>query len=371
MTKWQSRRGSLAVFAIWILVLFSLLAVSIGYRQRLEAKAMLYQKNNLKNLWHAVGLTHIVQYLIENDTEDGIDHLGKVIFGIGSIQDQLPWLEEVRIRVTDEERKLNVNTASKEQLEFLFKTLKSEIDLDLNPEDLAEEIIDYRTKGVKTEGLSQNVRQQSFSTMGALLTLKELSTQDYLILRDYMTVYGQAGVTAGLRVNVNTASKHVLRTVVESLPGDERDEELVLDRFFEYREKELDPEEEEERNYFIDNELDPYRLAELLELPSTVTMVSLLTLLRPLLTTDSAFYTIEVQSTNAFSKTGRRRITIGPAQGQGQVNAANPGIAQLNNLGIVNFAERDRSELLEDTFTASNLTNVVQQGIVVLEWYED
>lgn len=111
----------------------------------------------------------------------------------------------------DEERKLNINKASKETLENFFNQMNIE-----EAKSLASSIIDWRDIDYEADsGGAENAyynnlenpysaRNGPFKSVYELLPVKGMSKNFFDIIKDYITVFGDG------KVNINTAQKEVL-----------------------------------------------------------------------------------------------------------------------------------------------------------------
>jgi general secretion pathway protein K len=121
---------------------------------------------------------------------------------------------KTRYGVMDEERKINVNKASFDELSRLFQSALGYSEE--RSRDFAAAIIDWREFGkVKIEGLSETVRydnlehpydpkESPFEVLDELLLVKNIDGDLYNNLINYVTIYGDG------QVNINTASGPVL-----------------------------------------------------------------------------------------------------------------------------------------------------------------
>lgn len=114
----------------------------------------------------------------------------------------------------DEERKLNINAASREELQRLFMHAAG-----LNQEgalDLANAIIDWRTvldqeiAGFYSDEYYSNLnfpyepKKKDFEFLEEVVLVKGMNPEIFIRVKDFLTVYGDG------RVNINTAPKPVL-----------------------------------------------------------------------------------------------------------------------------------------------------------------
>jgi len=147
--------------------------------------------------------------------------LGRGVFMLKyKYMDNITDRKAFRFGVVDEERKINVNYADKDILERLFaKTAGLD---DIAASQLADSVIDWRdpddvfgsggygsteTANYAESGYEYTPRNRCFSTLEELLLVDGMSSEIFLEVRDYITVF-----TNG-RININTASIPVLASL--------------------------------------------------------------------------------------------------------------------------------------------------------------
>jgi type II secretory pathway component PulK len=116
----------------------------------------------------------------------------------------------------DEERKININTASQTVLRRFFRIV---IGLDdMEAQELAASIIDWRDKdaqlsiplGSAEDSYYRNLaspykcKDSNFETLDEIILVKGVTRDIFEKIKDYLTVYGDG------KININTASRAVL-----------------------------------------------------------------------------------------------------------------------------------------------------------------
>lgn len=159
----MNKRGQVIIIILWILVILTVLAVTIGHRVSLALRLSRYQRDSLKAYSLAKGGINLAIAVLEEDgkkdtqgapgydapDEPWADNEQKFKnISLGSDKDEFATVyyvdkaggrEEIKYGVTDEERKININTADKD----LLKALLGECGV-ANPEDLAKNILFWR-----------------------------------------------------------------------------------------------------------------------------------------------------------------------------------------------------------------------------------
>lgn len=188
------------MISLWVAVILSMMAVGLGHRLSMALRLSGYQKDKLKSLYQAKsGLTLAISGLESDDPS------------YDALTDS--WAQEDEegfIKVVDEERKININTASKELLTALLEEYSfSDIEARVNNiliwrGDIPDEAKIY-------EGLGYSSKGAVFTNCQELLLVKDFQLQDYQLLKDTITVY------PGDKVNINTAAEDVLTILANSV----------------------------------------------------------------------------------------------------------------------------------------------------------
>jgi general secretion pathway protein K len=296
------------VFAIWVLGILTILAVSVaaGIRQKIFLVARLDQRSRMTYLLEAAvkkaaGYIHqqmeessfaftpaVKVNLLNNSDELSSIKLGMDQAGVGYIAVDGDG-KSVRWGVVDEESKLNLNKTDQLTLTNLLINVLSLKDEDAA--NLAQAILDWRQYGESeingyfSEDYYSNLqypypkKSADYETLDELLLVKGMNKQIYDKLINFVTIYGDGAV------NINTASREVLEAL--GLP------DALVDKILTVRRGKDNIEATPDDVVFLRsfeiaadvNAVIPLVLAE----ASAIDALNI----RGLLTTNSFFYTIE------------------------------------------------------------------------------
>ena len=214
-------RGAILIISLWILAILTVLAVGFAYRMSIELKLTGYQIAKLKAFYLAkAGITTAISILEENQPMEFSAHnqswsnspgtfddisMGEGAFSVSYWVDKQN-SEKRSYGSTDEERKLNINHATREMLESL-PGITAEV---------AASIIDWRDKdsNVQPNGAENSYYQSlphpyscknaDFELVEELLWVKGMTPSLLDRIREWVTVYG-----AG-RININSCDQEIL-----------------------------------------------------------------------------------------------------------------------------------------------------------------
>lgn len=313
-------RGSILIASLWLLMIFVLLVVSLGYRNGLESKVALREKEYFLSEQLLQSGINLFQYILERDKEPTVDSKHDEWYNPNSILSDLWESANISLEVQDAESKMNINAASDKQLELLFEAIEeSGIPLYSDSEDLVLQIIEWRGgETAKKEKRSfGEVKGSRFVSLYELFFLEDFDARDFDTLRDYLTVYGNEKLVS---INPNTVLLPVLKGVVFSLAGDERTKKKLYEALVDFRQahdstevSDTDDLKTDEALYFRDDELSPYQLLETLSISSDVLSVSLALQFVRQCTLDSRYFELTISvvpGSEAFERTAE--IMIGP-----------------------------------------------------------
>lgn len=210
------RKGSLLIFAIWVLVLFAVLSAAL-YRiisAQINVAKALEERLISQYLAKAAYAYAQRQILLDDTAYDSLCELGKeeeIELGQG----------KAVYRIADEQGKININAKSaakdgekKELLTKIFSRLPG-IEEGVDREDIGKAIVAYSTSTEK--------KDRYFQVKEEILLIEEITEEKFNRFKDYITVYGSG------EVNINTASEEVL-TILLGI-----DEEDDIDEIKDYR----------------------------------------------------------------------------------------------------------------------------------------
>jgi len=228
----QSPRGMVLYFALWVLGVLTILAVSVaaGIRQKIDLVARLDERSRMHYLLEAAvkkaaGYIHqemeVSSFVFTGSTKINLENnthemsaieLGHDKAGVGylSVDDNnsLHW------GVVDEESKINLNKTDEQTLTNLLIRVLSMKDEDAAKTAVA--LLDWRQNGESeingfySEDYYSNLqypypkKSADYETLDEILLVKGLTQETYDKLLSYITIWGDG------QVNINTASRDVL-----------------------------------------------------------------------------------------------------------------------------------------------------------------
>ena len=231
----NNKKGSILIFALWVLVFLTMFAVQIGLslRAKISLIARIEKRSQLHYLVQA-GVTKAISVLrkdlIRNNNSYTVD--SKMIrhnnineftpqeLGLGHFEvfykefNRLSSQEEIYFGFVDEERKLNINTADAIEIKRLIMYVLN-MD-DETAQEITEAIFDWREfgksqlTGFYSDDYYSNlqypypVKDFDFEVYEELMLVKGVTNEIYNRLLPFITVYGEG------QVNINTASLPVL-----------------------------------------------------------------------------------------------------------------------------------------------------------------
>lgn len=229
----RSRRGMVLVFALWVLGILTILAVSVaaGIRQKIFLVARLDERSRMTYLLEAAvkktaGYIHqqmevsdfqltpsVKMNLFNNTNELSSIALANDRAGVGYVMQD----GSLRWGVVDEESKINLNKTNQVTLMNLLTSVLSLKDEDASK--LAVSLLDWRqygegeVTGFFSDDYYSNLqypypkKSADYETLDEILLVKGMNKQMYERLINYVTIYGDGAV------NVNTASVEVLEAL--------------------------------------------------------------------------------------------------------------------------------------------------------------
>lgn len=196
----MNKKSQVVVVTLWILVVLTVLAVSIAHRVSLGLRLCRYQRDSVRALYLAkAGLSLAIRQLVNDNSPVSL------LEDISGVTRSL--------EITDEERKININTADSCVLDALFK------ECGLNNAEahaLAHDILIYR--GV--EPMDESANNSGYFFKGANFTsieeffllkgVKEIESQKQENLKALITVFGDG------KININTAGPRVINILINA-----------------------------------------------------------------------------------------------------------------------------------------------------------
>ncbi len=223
----RERRGTILITSLWILAILSILALGIGFRISVEARLAKYNIDGMKALYLARAGLYKSQALLAKKT-GGVDSIRQC--GITLRNDDNPEnsLEGLFVNVklgegsftvaynnypgmSDEERKINLNTADQSMLALLLNSVNAASQDAAQASasiGIATAITAWKTPGDNStedsyyEQLGYKRKKALFSCVEELLLVRGVTPQVFNAIKDYVTVYSD-------KININTAPDKV------------------------------------------------------------------------------------------------------------------------------------------------------------------
>lgn len=192
------------MIALWILAILMLLTVSLAYRARMEIRLSSLTSKRIKaQEMVREGIGHIIRILKRDNNEyDALNEEWALSHDEGTIN----------YNILDEERKINLNTASQEVIGAIA-----------GMEETAPAIIDWRDEDdVPLPGGAEDLyyislnppyhcKNKSIESMEEFLAIKGITPELIHAIKPLATVYGHG------KLNINTASGDVLEMLLSGL----------------------------------------------------------------------------------------------------------------------------------------------------------
>ncbi len=337
----RKRNGSILIPALWLLIILSFLAISVGIRTQLEARMMSIQRGSDEQKEMLESAVQIARFLIESDNDTDEDSPHDSWYGT---HDLSPWLESqgYELTITDEENKININRAPPVVLKTLFEVLaQNGAILENSPQDLAASIARWRGEN-PIFGSPSTYRQkdQPFESLEELLLVEKMTDHDFEVISPFLTVYGKQG-EQNLRINLNTVSDPVMEALILSLAGDEFSKKELSAAFASFRRKQLDG----SAGYWGLKDMSTDRILVHLNVSSTVLMVSLVNQLLQLVSVDSSYFSVTARRKDAHYRPASVSAVLGPTGGRAvpfmpnQMTVSGPMFFRTDNLDTLSWKE--------------------------------
>ncbi len=229
----RRNKASILIVALWSLCSLSVFAVilSYGIRQKINLVKRLDERAKLRLIADA-GLKASLSKLkaetvksydsLQDDWSNDISAFKNINIDAGKYnicynnKNSDSGITETRWGIVDEERKININTASLSVLERLFHAA---LNFDeVQAQELAAAIVDWRDTDSELSipigsaedsyysglGYAYEAKDDKFEVLEEVILVKGMTMDIFQEIKDYFTVYGSG------RVNVNTASRQAL-----------------------------------------------------------------------------------------------------------------------------------------------------------------
>lgn len=289
------QRGSALIVFLWVLIVLGVFAASVAVRTRLAVKIEGYETRRFERLYDFLSAVNLARYLIEQDENPELDSPADAWYGTPKALRELNPGGRFTFRITDEESRLNLNTASPEVLRKFFEVLKTHgIVLKADPADLASAIAAWRGTGAGFgRPAAGKPKSAPFETVEELYLLPGSEPSDIEKLRPFITVYG--GVFPDpLRINLNTVHVWVLEAVIRALPGGDFLKDELYNRILAFRGGAPDAGQPQ---VFQSGDMTPGLFMQKLGLPASIDMITMVTAFLQNASVDSRTFRVTAVST--------------------------------------------------------------------------
>ncbi len=225
--------GSILIMALWVLFFLSSLALLVGFYVRPQTSLALKLKNRAEAHYLAeAGVKRAMAEVaakedgekfsaLNDDWSADESYFKEVIIGNGLVSIQHPdavgAANVSKVGLVDEERKININKASRDVLINIL-TLTTELP-PASAEEIVGSIINWRGSELppggecpdnnyyRTQSPSYSCKAKDFEILEELLLVKGITRKIFDQLKDRLTVYSSGAV------NINTADEKVLQSL--------------------------------------------------------------------------------------------------------------------------------------------------------------
>ena len=269
----RREKGSILIASLWMISIFAVFVSNLGFQSTQRAFLLKREINNLEAQTAFLSALHLLAWDLASDPEPHEDSAEDAWYGEVDLED--PWKTSLSLSVEDEESKINLNTASAALLKVFLKRLDEEKGpLKGNADDFVKQILTLRGKG-------------KIGSFEELFLFEDIEKEDAEKVRPYVSVF-----TDFPGININTASPLILKSFIDSVPGDHFAKEELFRKIMERREQK-DP--KEGSGIFRSQELTPNLFLSKLHLNPDVQMVQLANQLVSYFTTDSKTYRLVME----------------------------------------------------------------------------
>ncbi|MFC1808823.1 general secretion pathway protein GspK [Candidatus Omnitrophota bacterium] len=285
-------KGTILIVSLWVILIFSMVAVSLGVRGSLEAKIARFFYERTQNRALARSGIFLGKFVLESDKDTRLDGPQDTWYNQESFKAALnvTTFDSLDLSIVDEESKININAASEKILSALFKHISNRgMNFENEKEDYVADILFFRGDSAFSgeTSLGKEYTGRPFRNIEDLLLLENCSQNDFNIIRDYITVFPYNGDQ--LIVNINTAQAEIINILLLSAVSDNSTRETLFTAIENHRTNPTNM-----RNYacFTKRHLSAYKLLEELGLAREVKLVSLAVQFLRNITVDSQYFTI-------------------------------------------------------------------------------
>lgn len=224
--------GQALIVSLWILLALSVITISIAHRVSFSLRSCAYQRDRLKAVCLAkAGINRAIAEIkkdgslydsLRDKWADNEDVFKKIVLGANTEESSSVSYTQINddgqpetiYGAIDEERKININTASQE---LLVALLKYSGFVDIEIEKVANNIRAWRgdpfppeADALKYDELGYPCKKDKFRNTEELRLVKEITEEVYENVKGLITASTEG------KININTASEAVLKIICRS-----------------------------------------------------------------------------------------------------------------------------------------------------------
>lgn len=312
----HTEKGSLLIFVLWILIVLTALAASVGFRSRIQIQLSSMNDRDTVGLYENFSAVNLASYFIEQDEDPQNDSKLESWYGTPANYSQYDISKKILLSISDEEGKLNLNKVTPEILQNFLEILDdNNIKLDTDADDLTGSIMAWRgTQSIQGKStLGYEHKRAKFESVDELRLIQYITPNDYETLKPYFTVYG-SGADFFLKVNINTANEWIIEAIIKSQPGGDLEKKDLLNKLNAIRKRNENTSSGELPFAFQAADLSPQVFMERLGLINSPPMIQLANFTLRFLTVDSQYFHIELtQQRDKWSLPKKVEVVVGSA----------------------------------------------------------
>jgi type II secretory pathway component PulK len=342
----MNRRGSVFILFLWVMILMSFFAMSVGFRTRLAAKIEGYELKRFELTYDFLSAVNLARFFIESDEDPNVDFKGDAWYGAPREFKKMDFSERFDLSIADEGSKIDLNKAQEPFLVKFFEVLKDhDIKLETEPKKLASSILAWRgmvTGPGSPTSLGSQVEQKRrpFESVEELRLIQYISTKDFETLRPFFTA-ASGSVGGFFKVNLNTVHPYILEALILYTPSPAAGESLrrsILEKIEGFRGSvNDDPEDDQTKGAsaalaFGQADLKPQGFIEKLRLGNSIQVVQFVSyFIQYFASVNSEIYSVRVRSRIPKKESFTLNAVLGPRMLQGRLGM--PGINSPASMG--------------------------------------
>ncbi len=237
----MKRNGSVLIIFIWVLLLFSLFAMSVAIRTRLATKIEGYQMASSSAGIQAMTAINLARFFIDSDENRDVDSVFDPWYGEPKEFAAMEFSKQFELQIADEDGKININSVQEKALTAFFELLKKRgYEFKTEPKKLAGSILAWRgtySMGGRPSGGFKN-KNAPFESLEELHLIQEVQPEDVDAITPFLTVYARPDRM--MKLNINTVQPLILEALIASLVGDDSMKQNLFDRIQAFRDGELE-----------------------------------------------------------------------------------------------------------------------------------